>query len=174
MRMPPNFAAQRGPGGHHASMEGGMRMPPNWAKTRCALASVGFNGGRHAHAAESWTRWQRRDRVADASMEGMRMSGYSTTHIGIIASMEGGMRMPPNREFQRDLATADRASMEGGIACRRIASMEGGMRMPPNRRPLGARRASMEGGMRMPPNRVPRAGPRFNGGRHAHAAESPL
>ena len=62
--------------------------------------------------------------------------------------MKGGMRMPPNREYQ---------GVRGlGIP----ASMKGGMRMPPNSqtpyRHGSGYRASMKGGMRMPPNRVPR------------------
>ena len=59
-------------------------------------------GGRHAHAAECGSRLDR-DNHQDASMEGgMRMppNGPAMTHHTaprrIAASMEGGMRMPPN------------------------------------------------------------------------------
>ena len=104
MRMPPNRCDVGDPAaGRVASMEGGMRMPPNYLLTWSREADgTCFNGGRHAHAAESDVQALRR-----------RVGG---------ASMEGGVRMPPNRRP---------ISAEHAAAASR-ASMEGGMRMPPN------------------------------------------
>ena len=80
-----------------------MRMPPN--STSCVIAaSAGssFNGGRHAHAAESRT--GRSTRPMCAPFNGGRHahaaeSGVAAgSRVGILLpSMEGGMRMPPNR-----------------------------------------------------------------------------
>ena len=131
-----------------ASMEGGMRMPPNLliALTRIALVVLqwraacacrrmrtqrlanrrerGFNGGRHAHAAES--------------------SVPVGTNVNATASMEGGMRMPPNESSTSTMRSACTLQWRAACACRRIPAV----------------------GRPGPPSRS------FNGGRHAHAAES--
>ena len=54
MRMPPNRQRPAPHGGRYqASMEGGMRMPPNGGADHGLVgAHLRFNGGRHAHAAE--------------------------------------------------------------------------------------------------------------------------
>ena len=60
-----------------------MRMPPNLEPFVVdRLQPDSFNGGRHAHAAE-WA------------------DGGGHVDAGEGASMEGGMRMPPNR-YQGD------------------------------------------------------------------------
>ena len=89
----------------------------------------------------------------------------ATGVANIEASMEGGMRMPPNRS-----SSLHRQAQP----CRQPASMEGGMRMPPNPRPgrlrvpLRSRAACVaEWDWHERPGRAWR----FNGGRHAHAAE---
>ena len=146
------------------------RMPGNRSTS---LGRSCFNGGRHAHAAEY----------------GVLLCGGGLLH----ASMEGGMRMPPNRRRGYRRAPAVCASMEGGMRMPPNyqpvprhhpgdrASMEGGMRMPPNHTLIArhgwVQNASMEGGMRMPPNGdcggfIGGGDFGFNGGRHAHAAES--
>ena len=197
MRMPPNSSAHvivhSAPFGL-ASMEGGMRMPPNLERlvASCGL-SARFNGGRHAHAAECLAA------VPNPTCLPLRGCACRRTSLAVprrsspAASMEGGMRMPPNHRVREAV---------GELPGVNAASMEGGMRMPPNHvsGPPPRRRcrlhASMEGGMRMPPNGPDGDGVsvsvlqwraacacrivsvqglntpmRFNGGRHAHAAE---
>ena len=203
MRMPPNAAVRLGSTltAVTASMEGGMRMPPNRCWTAGCSTSLLMLQWRAACACRrirhrSTARLQRQ---SSASMEGGMRMPPNRREVELLdalngASMEGGMRMPPNCRDGARGALQFGASMEGGMrmppnrpvcvvsgrGCAH-ASMEGGMRMPPNhhqrRVRVGAVRASMEGGMRMPPNGQPpvrRRWPstRFNGGRHAHAAES--
>ena len=84
MRMPPNpyvVPARAVDPVDEASMRGGMRMPPNLEvddRLAAGTASMCFNEGRHAHAAEL-----------------VGVGGCSRTQI-TTASMRGGMRMPPN------------------------------------------------------------------------------
>ena len=55
-----------------------------------------FNGGRHAHAAES-----------GACVDG---------HVALTPSMEGGMRMPPNPDHVTPIGDVGcHPSMEGGM-----------------------------------------------------------
>ena len=154
-----------------------MRMPPNSiARVALNVLRSAFNGGRHAHAAESLATIRISRRSMSPSMEGgMRMPPNRPTppsgHGGPVASMEGGMRMPPNRDDEVACGTQLEASMEGGMrmppnprsvtlgpsrrrrlqwraacACRRIHG-------PATRPRIGPAAPSMEGGMRMPPNR---------------------
>ena len=141
-----------------------------------------FNGGRHAHAAEC-SEW-RPDRLRrvpalqwraacacrriPSAFNFVKQSGRWT------ASMEGGMRMPPNRILAAGSSTVTiRSRFNGG---RHAHAAESDPATPSRQTPPVP--ASMEGGMRMPPNRQLRprfecrSVPRFNGGRHAHAAES--
>ena len=173
MRMPPNLRrlGRLRPVGA-ASMEGGMRMPPNLPVAAGRVVQI------------------------DASMEGgMRMPPNGTgrpcrEHLG-LASMEGGMRMPPNERPDVRGSGVPGASMEGGMRmppngddtrddlADYAASMEGGMRMPPNenfaatnayymllqwRAACACRRIRTMHTARQDEFR-------FNGGRHAHAAE---
>ena len=213
MRMPPNQEEVRQAAGVDlASMEGGMRMPPNDAHEHP-------NGGRHAHACRITVDAPHRP---PASMEGgMRMPPNlqdqgAATVAHAHASMEGGMRMPPNRPWLAPVHGVD--CFNGGrhahaaecrrpgshtmlqwraaCACRRMSGRRTELRTPTPltlqwRAACACRRIgqcptwssprpapSMEGGMRMPPNRHHREAKRsscsaFNGGRHAHAAESP-
>ena len=102
MRMPPNpGAAERDAGAVVASMRGGMRMPPNCgAGSPCPRSSRRFNEGRHAHAAES-TRVATSARRSSSFNEGRHAHAaeYRAPLRPLrprLASMRGGMRMPPN------------------------------------------------------------------------------
>ena len=79
-----------------------------------------------------------------------------------VASMRGGMRMPPNQSTQGALRFNEGRHAHAAESClqgKRVApraSMRGGMRMPPNHHvhqvSTKVSTASMRGGMRMPPN----------------------
>ena len=133
MRMPPNQEEVRQAAGVDlASMEGGMRMPPNdahehpmvawWTlQWRAACACRRIPGPNLVTVGANKLQWR-----AACACRRIRCSTVQRIGDTHHASMEGGMRMPPNLGFGATIQIIDGASMEGG------------MRMPPNRpRPRG-------------------------------------
>ena len=134
------------------SMEGGMRMPPNRSGEgqHVRVVREPFNGGRHAHAAES-----------------------GAPALAITAacapSMEGGMRMPPNGRRCGIVTSVLRLQWRAACACRRIAAT-----VAPDASSLFLQwRAACACRRIRHLRRQPMVPGPFNGGRHAHAAELP-
>ena len=151
-----------------------MRMPPNCGRCRVgAQGRRGFNGGRHAHAAESGRRgslWCR-----PTGFNGGRHAHAAEFRAGVRAvpsagaSMEGGMRMPPNSEPEFAQCHLQVLQWRAACACRRITAVtlqDGVITLLQWRAACACRRI-----WPMVPHENWRS--RFNGGRHAHAAESP-
>ena len=181
MRMPPNHESRCTPArssAHGASMEGGMRMPPNHqgqARTRASMEGGMRMPPNSCYLVDGQQFLTLQWRAACACRRISHAQRDRAELRASPASMEGGMRMPPNESFLTPRAYHGcKPGFNGG---RHAHAAESPNSSQAGRHPVG-RSASMEGGMRMPPNpvigrggRLQTSGLRFNGGRHAHAAE---